>query len=271
MRNWIIFGILALISSFFIYQNCGKDFSISRRANFAVNFACDPFGSAEAIDGSSGLIADVYDANGQEFSSVNEYLSRGVRSDTAIFFANINVPTFEFNRGFRKSDGSFLKDRNGNMLVEWFALHYKTVVTLPSGYQPGNYEFAIISDDGSRVSINLNNQVTEIINNDGLQSTKVGCSRGTINMSQGSLVPMEIKYFQGPRYDIANVLVWRRVPNGGPAGQDPLCGFMHRTEIFDYTNGSIPVRFNEMLSRGWQVVPPQAFRLPSGINNPCVR
>lgn len=266
--NWLVVGIVSLISSFFIYQNCAKDFS--RSATFALNFTCDPFNGKEAlIDKSSGLAATIYFSSGAKYTTVDEYLNQGIRSDTVAYFANVNVPTVTFDSGFMKSDGTYLTDNNKNKLMEWFALHYKTVITLPPNYPPGDYEFALISDDGSRLSVMINNQVTEIINNDGFHSTKVGCSNQKLNLNSSSRIPMEIKYFQGPRYDIANVLVWRRID--GPAGTDPLCGFMHRTEIFDYENGSAPVRFNEMLSRGWRIVPPEAFKLAGGDKNPCVK
>jgi hypothetical protein len=80
--------------------------------------------------------------------------------------------------------------------VEWFAIVYTGKFYVA---EPGKYEWALISDDGSKLDIDDH----PVINNDGIHSPLR--KNGSRNLSVG-MHTIRISYFQGPRYTIALLL-----------------------------------------------------------------
>ena len=253
------------------------------------NAVCDPFGATPNTDIAHGLSASLYylTPDQPQYTNVNSYLQHGHTSNTNLFFNQLNVPTRLFSAGFMAQDGSLLKDPSGNTLFEYFALHFESEIRLSSKNQPGNYQFAVLSDDGSILQINESGQAAgnfeTLINNDGTHASLLGCATKAVTMTSDTRLPIKLDYYQGPRYHIALMLLWRFIPdtnntcrnNGGqPAAKDladVACGQSGNGTFFDYNKvPSAPqAPFIGMLARGWQVVPADNFYLPETQSNPC--
>jgi hypothetical protein len=89
--------------------------------------------------------------------------------------------------------------------VEWFALDMSGMISLSSSYASGDYQFALDSDDGSILDIDGNT----IVNNDSQHATTMVCAKASVNLKQGDLHSIRVRYFQGPREEIALRLLWR--------------------------------------------------------------
>lgn len=126
---------------------------------------------------------------------------------------NLDVPIREYTKGFPTPERQ--------TVVENFAVRFRGVLAVDT---PGRYNFWLLSDDGSKLYIND----TLVIDNDGIHgitrnkgrkdlstpSVKVHVSwsvdghftdigkHGSIELTAGTH-PIEIQYFQGPRYEIA--------------------------------------------------------------------
>lgn len=104
----------------------------------------------------------------------------------AIYTSSLNVPPQSFSEGFPG-----VTKRN-----EWFAIDYKGNFWITD---PGMYRFALLSDDGAKLSID--GQV--VIDNDGLHPPQE--KSGAVNLA-GGIHSIRVSYFQGPKFQIALVL-----------------------------------------------------------------
>ncbi len=202
-------------------------------------------------------------------ANVGEFYSFGKKSSAEFFFNNLYVPTRAFSAGFTLNDGSILKKSDGTPLVEYFAFKFKTEIKLPKGSAAKRMQFALVSDDGSNMLVQ--NPVTKVwstaISNDGTHGTIMKCSTSGIQMSAETSIPLEIQYYQGPKYHIALTLLWREWTGDG---SDAQCNAGGNSYFFD--SGTVPstptAAWVDVLKR-WQVVPADSFQIGSGIVNPC--
>lgn len=102
---------------------------------------------------------------------------------TALYTDKLDIAPRNFEEGFPGLDG-----RN-----EWFAIKYSGQFTVKAA---GEYDFRLLSDDGATLTIDR----VLIIDNDGVHSAEE--KRGRIRLLPGSH-SIEVKYFQGPRYQVA--------------------------------------------------------------------
>ena len=81
-------------------------------------------------------------------------------------------------------------------------------------------------------------------------------------------MPLELDYYQGPRYHISLVVMWR--PWNGSA-DDPSCGKQGNGMFFNsQVDPPAPqAAYNALLSRGWKVVSTPHYRLEAPTQNPC--
>ena len=247
---------------------------------------CDPFGTSGG-GATSGLQASLtyIPPNSPENTTsaeidaltVSSFLAGApdvVSENTQIFLSQLDVPDQDFTDGFQAANGQSLTDLSGNVLVSFFALHIDSNLVLPSGMPAGDYEFAVLSDDGAIVSIGAPGSSTanqQLINNDGAHSNTIGCSSTTVSMSAGQSIPLHVEYFQGPPVRLGLILFWRPIA-AGQSLADSQCGVNEGDSYYfmDSSTGPQPTQnYQDFLSRGWQVVPPSAFVLPSGTTNPC--
>jgi hypothetical protein len=229
-----------------------------------------------------GLYANLsYLPNGQtgQYSGVEDLISMSTPVGDDIYFSQLNVPTRLFTEGFAAGNGSLLTDPSGNVLIEFFALQFQSVIHLGANDTPGLYQFAILSDDGAIMYLPLNDDTSndsgyvEFINNDGDHPTTMGCATDAIRFDSDTQLPMKLDYYQGPRYEIALQLMWRQVPDDQPTTlADPACGQSGNYTFFDPDNTpSTPQPlYNDMLARGWKPLAQDNFSIPSSVlSNPC--
>lgn len=112
----------------------------------------------------------------------------------AIYTSKLNIPPRSFKEGFPG-----VTDR-----IEWFAIDYTGRFWIE---QPGDYRFALNSDDGSRLYID--GRLT--VDDDGIHLPE---RREAVVALAGGIHRIRVAYFQGPRFQLALQLEIRP-----PAGQ----------------------------------------------------
>jgi hypothetical protein len=273
-------GTLAVASYGFKIQatdNVGNAFSTV--VNFqvtAVPLVCDPFTVGGDATCSGGLVGNIYylDANGQKSfqalstKTVDYFINSGIQVNAILNLKQLFVSTRSFTSGFPTNSGSLVTDNSGNALYSYFAFDLKTVFKLDSANnQPGWYQFATLSDDGSVVTITPqgSSTVQTLVSSDGDHPTRMGCSTQAIYVDDTTRLAMRIKYYQGPPTEIALVMMWKRV-SGPTAALDASCGATGNNTFFgpppytDFT--STNSGYAQLLSRGWSVLAPGNFIAP---------
>lgn len=195
-----------------------------------------------------------------------------------IYFSDLNVPERAFTQGFAYQQGGALldpRDSSGQtILIEWFSLKFEGHLKLSSSDAPGKYYLSLIADDGAKLEIWQNGAWRTMIDNDGTHPQRLGCSNtgDYLDLNTSSDIRYRVTYFQGPRYHISLMLLWKHLDAGEEAlSPDPLCGvsgndYFHDSRVVP----SVPTsRWDELVSRGWQVIRPENFYLPTGSANPC--
>src|SRR5690606_29942173 len=116
---------------------------------------CDPWGGNPPPQFDKGDEASLFylTKNVDINTPFYEYLQRGHASEQSLFFSQINVPTRKFTEGFATESGGAVKDDNGDRLIEYFALRFQTKFKLSLDQEPGEYEIALLSDDGAEVRL----------------------------------------------------------------------------------------------------------------------
>ena len=112
---------------------------------------------------------------------------------------NLDISEREYTQGFPTPEMQ--------SVVEDFAIRFRGELAIDT---PGSYVFGLLSDDGSRLYING----TLVVDNDGIHPP-MG-KKGEITLEAGRH-PVEIHYFQGPRYSIA--LQWTYQPPTKPRSE----------------------------------------------------
>jgi hypothetical protein len=139
------------------------------------------FGTTVVIPG--GLRGDIYKIPPRSSMLPNFKKLKPVGS---IYTAELNVPPRDFTEGFPG-----VTDRD-----EWFAIDYSGTFWIE---KPGAYQFALSSDDGSKLYIDD----LLVIDNDGIHATWT--ERGTCDLTFG-IHRIRVSYFQGPRYRLSLIL-----------------------------------------------------------------
>lgn len=231
---------------------------------------CDPFTNGVSNKITLGLKAQLVYKTSDMLVKGNlaDVFSTYKPSEKTLFFSNINVPTRPFSSGFLTEAGETLKTDTGEMLVENFGIKYTSFLALSDVDEEGLYDIATLSDDGTIVKIGRGPAQETLINNDGNHPTRMGCSSRLVEMKRGQKIPIEIQWYQGPRYHIANVLMWKKVDAG--AAKDSACGKVGNDYFF--SNGVPQAPYNNLLARNWKVIAKENFILDeqSLDYNPCV-
>lgn len=229
---------------------------------------CDPFDPTPVPSPKHGIKSSLWfrGLNQPIYNSVLNYISKYAKSEQTLFFNSVNVPTRMFYNGFPLESGDVVRDDLGTQLIEYFALKFESQITLGDNESEGLYEMALLSDDGSILNIKepdsngvLPSNWETLINNDGDTETRMKCSSRIIELNHGKKIPMELLYNQGPRYHIANMVIWRKT---NQAGQDPLCNQAGNGLFFNPDNNSAPRKWLDLKSRGWSVLTSVNYLLP---------
>jgi hypothetical protein len=234
---------------------------------------CDPFDPSPTPSPKHGIKSSLWfrGAGQPAYSSVSDYLTKYTASEQNLFFNSINVPTRLFSSGFPLETGGLVKNDLGQELIEYFALKFESQITLSENDSEGLYELALLSDDGSILKIkepNSDGVLPETwethINNDGNSPTRMKCSSRIIDMKQGKKIPIELSYYQGPKYHIASMLIWRKASQ---AGQDSYCNKSGNNYFFNPDNNSAPLKWLDLAARGWKVLNSENYLLPESGNS----
>jgi hypothetical protein len=238
---------------------------------------CDPMnGGYQSIFGSevNGLQGRLYamaPQNDGVYNHVADYITYGIDTGMDVFLNSVNVPTRDFTEGFPAANGQLLTF-NGSVLLEWFGLFLESEIQLSSTDPQGPYQLALLADDGAILYIKSpgNDSFTPFINDDGTHPTTMACATTPLVINQYDTIPIQLEYYQGPRYQIALQLLWRPWPANGNAN-DPLCGTSGNYQFFDPdTNPSTPEQnYLDLESRGWKPLAPANFVIPNSGVNPC--
>jgi len=238
------------------------------------NTVCNPMGSGGSnTEPTQGLQANLYylDASQPRYTDVADMINNGHQSDKNLFFSQLYIPTRLFTEGFPLQSGGMIQDDSGNDLLEYFALRFTGVLHLGPNEAEGDYQLGLLADDGAIWSVSSSETGTDysvVVNDDGTHPTQMGCGP-IVHMTQGTSLAMKIDYYQGPRYEIALVPIWRLVNSSTPS--DPLCGQNGNYLFFDPDNQSVPEpAFNQLLTRGWYPLGVQNFSVTAASSyNPC--
>jgi hypothetical protein len=233
---------------------------------------CDPFNGNNTQVMSQGVQGSLfYRTSGlPRMYKVEDYINFTKKSDKTLFFTEINVPTRNFTEGFSTQTSGLLADDTGAKLIEYFGIKFESTLQLSEADEEGDYELALLSDDGTRLKIKdpATDSWREIIDNDGDHPTRMGCSSELIHMTRRTQIPIEAIYYQGPRQHIANVFMWRK---SNAVKQEILCGASGNKYFFDPDTGSSPLKpYTDLLSRGWKPVAAENFWLDNTYN-PCTQ
>jgi hypothetical protein len=240
------------------------------------NTVCEPLGGNEPVKAKNGLIGNLrLIKEAQELSKVTSLSRRSIQSklsnyadplfsdsveDLKIFMSSVDIPVRDFLDGFSSQEGSVL-EYNGEKLVEFFNVNLFADIMVNTDGLADQYEFALGSDDGSKLSIKENNSsefITYIDSNLEHSTTFLCSENGSgspryINLEKDKPVQIEINYFQGPRQKIALQMFWRK-----------------KTEAQTMsTSCGRSVNIENLTGEGWKVVPPEVIYLPEGYVNPC--
>ena len=235
---------------------------------------CDPFDPSQNGNPINGIKGELYYLRNDQprYTAVQDYIDRGMRARVDIFLKSINVPTRMFDAGFVTDYGFSLKDDNDLLLIEWFGLDLRSKIKLKSTDSEGLYQFAVLSDDGSLFDLMTEGGAMKtIVANDGVHPTRLACATEVVSIDRKSRIPMRFRYYQGPRFHIAAVVLWRKISGEGGIPKEPLCGQLGNELFFDPTVvPSTPKNpYLDLLRRGWKPLEPENYELESG-TNPCV-
>lgn len=231
---------------------------------------CDPFDPG-APGPNDGLIATLYyrGQHQERWYSVWDYIEQGQKSAKHLFFSTINVPTRAFSAGFPTETGGVVQNDAGQNLDEYFALSFSSVLKLSPSDEAGEYELALLSDDGAFFSVRQSDgSYRTVVSNDGDHPTRLGCGE-RIHMDHESELVVKLDYYQGPRYHISLIPMWRKVT--AQTTPEPRCGDTGNELFFDSNNNSYPQpAYTQLLNRGWKPIDAANWHLPAfAIFNPC--
>ena len=195
---------------------------------------------------------------------IDEFRMGGI----SLLFNQINVPTRPWDRGFYTTTGEAVLNHRGEPVYEDFGLDLYTSLKLGEGDSPGLYQFGLIADDGAVMERMDDNSM--LVNNDGIHPTKMACSTQAVEMDANSRIPVRIRYYQGPRYHIALMALWRPWNTANP--MDPECSQAgSNNRYFDSTvNPPAPqAAYIAMQTRGWKPLANTNYQIPDGVRNIC--
>lgn len=249
------------------FSDIKKEFFISASSRTI----CNPMGNEEESTNNmnKGLVGEIRLLKSNNDSGRNllsTYLdeNKSYKVDGVKLFASqVNVPSRYFSEGFETKENIAI-EIGGRKLDEWFNVNYESILKINDSTLQGEYEFAIVSDDGARLYFDdLNDDLLEklYLRKDSTQAPAMLCASDfsnarIIDLRAGMAHRLKINYFQGPRYHIALQLFWRKKDLS--ISKSPLCG-----------RGIGDAQQDQLHSEGWEIVPPSVFNLPGTVINTC--
>lgn len=269
-----------------LLSGCGQGYTIAARSSeggsnlTGAPIVCDPFGGGGGSGSNQGVQATLHylpDGGATPYGSVAEFFAKSTQVPADLFFNQINVPTRAFSSGFPANDGSLLKRDDGSTLFEYFGLKIRGRIKLGESDAEGLRQFAVLSDDGSVLELSDGADQSESItvkheNGSPNTPTRLACGTHAVRMSRSKPMSLSLDYFQGPRYHIALILLWRKLDDSAPNLAEAQCDKYGNDYFFDSsTTPSTPqAAYQRLLADGWQPVPAANLFLPKDDHlNPC--
>lgn len=248
----------------------------SMEFKFDPSLVCDPFGQGSTnASRKTGIEAKLsYLPNDTSVIGLKvEHFLPGAPnvsvSPSRIILSQLNIPSRPFSEGFTDGNsGKKLSNENGDALVEFFSLQAEASLRLSTAEPEGEYEIAVISDDGTTLDLDTNGEgksFTRWIDNDGTHGNQMGCASQVVKLNRTSELPMKLNYYQGPREQIALMVMWR-LKNASSI--EPECGVL-RSDTYFFNSGEPTSNYSALQARGWKVLTNENFVLPNSISNPC--
>lgn len=236
---------------------------------------CDPFQTNSPQKRDRGLIGSLlYLTDDQpRYSNITDYMNNAHIADAKIYLDRLFVPTRPFDRGFYMESGDLVTNVNGNTLYEYFGLRMSGQLQLSFMEPPGYYQLAVLADDGALLKVpdEVNGGQKIIVNNDGTHPTKMACATEAVYMDGMTKLPFTLEYYQGPRFHISLVAMWRPWPSDVTQVADPYCGQQGNSLFFDSTQDPVTTQpaYHELLERSWKPLENENFFYPEQSLNPC--
>lgn len=278
----IALGLLSLSacnSKFLGLESSTSEYSgqVLKASSYDVNLhplnkvVCDPFGGTGTVSPDKGIMASLFYSTTAKYETTEDYVQKATRSRQRLFFTDMNVPTRVFSAGFSTQANDVVKDDNGEKLIEYFGIKFESMLMLSPNMPEGLYELGVLADDGVVVKAKINGTWQTLINNDQIHPTKMGCTNTMVQFNRNTALPIEVTYFQGPRYHISNVLMWRQT-DASTVGRDAQCNKLGNKYFFDPDNGGQELQaYKDLTARGWRPVGADNFFIPMASSyNPCV-
>ncbi len=238
---------------------------------------CDPFAAGNIIAAENGLKAELFaiaDPNeAWQVSQSKAYQTPARKIDLEVFVSDLNVPSRRWSNGFATTGGQRLKVvKNGveEDLVEWFGLKFVSSLKFS---ETGYVQLAVISDDGVTVDvIEPGQEKRTLFEVEGFHPPKLKVAKQFLDFTAANRrIPIEVNYFQGPRFHISLVLLYRVFSTAEDAHlAEKLDEKGHfETEFFwdSSVYPSIPTaNYNSLLERGWKPLRAENFLLQEGTN-----
>jgi hypothetical protein len=244
----------------------------SQKSNGRKKLVCDPFvaqggGAQPQIRGL--LYGDIPNAHHsthflfEHYFEVNELgYEKYLLGDVVLRLSSVNILPRDFETGFPVSGtGSnpelLRSESTGEVLNEYFGLKLDTILKLTENDAEGDYEFAIISDDGA--SMKFDEDAADWIREESIHPPVMTCAAQMKNLTRESRKRLKLQYFQGPKTIISFALLMR------PAGGAPEY-FCHRDPVTGLPPAMVPMMGDTLHSyftdNGWKMVEPGNFELP---------
>lgn len=157
--------------------------------------------------------------------------------------------------------------RKATSSTNTFLFASESVIQLGDTDEEGDYQFALLADDGAVMSIDRGNGWEVWVNNNGgLAATKLMGSNQRLSLLRGQRIPVRVDYYQGPRFHIALSLLWRKVASTQSLAE-PRFGQSGNSLFFDFnTVPSTPMAaYHELLHREVGVRCQSNVKLPDAI------
>lgn len=143
------------------------------------------FGTTVVV--ASGLKGEIYFLEPDTFTLPKRF--ERLKLAGTVYTNGVYIPPRDFSEGFPGI----------SKRTEWFAIDYTGRFYVD---KPGKYTFALISDDGSKLSIDGK----MLIDNDGIHAP---LRMDSTTKLEGGLHTIRLSYFQGPRFQLCLMLgVW---------------------------------------------------------------
>lgn len=253
---------------------------------------CDPFQTRSTSARDQGVLASLFyrDLDQPRWYTAREYIEKGVMVESTLYFDRLFIPTRRFDTPFVTSAGEPVLYQNRDpdvppqAVYEYFGLRFESQLQLAENEPEGNYQLALLSDDGAVFYFkNEDGSLRPFVNNEGDHSTKMKCATESISMARGEKKPFVLEYYQGPRFHISLVLMWRPTPAVDDPDRpfvDVECNRQGNTRYFNpdvLADPNDPLKiaspptsvFYEMQARGWKVLQNNNFYFPVQASNPC--